>query len=361
MQRGGGSKDTWVLSDGPVMMVSLLTSTGQPARSERSAAELPSRVADNLFWLGRYVERLEDTLRLLRCVVSRMADEAGADGSPELGALAHVLVRLDLLPARFLERVPLKDLEHEILLLIYKRDRAGSARQLLGRVRGLAAVVRDRFSADTWSILNQLNIDARSRPRRIPLADALALLKTLIVDLSAFSGMEMENMTRGLGWRFLDYGRRLERATHLVRLFRASLGREAKVGPVLEPVLQILDSLMTYRRRYFAGVQLASVLELLLLDEGNPRSLAFQLRALKKHAANLPIEAHAAVPGDEEARIAALIKLLAGVDPGRLAAGGGTGPHEALDSLLSDIQVELGVLSNQLTHHYFTHTVASIS
>ncbi len=153
MQRGGGSKDTWVLSDGPVTMVSLLTAGGQPARAERSAAELPSRVADNLYWLGRYVERLEDTLRLLRCVVSRIADEAGTDGSPELAALVRVLVRLDLLPERLMEKAPLKDLEHEILLLIYKRDRAGSARQLLGRVRGLAAVVRDRFSADTWSIL----------------------------------------------------------------------------------------------------------------------------------------------------------------------------------------------------------------
>ncbi len=187
------------------------------------------------------------------------------------------------------------------------------------------------------------------------------MLKALIVDLSAFSGMEMENMTRGLGWRFLDYGRRLERGTHLIRLFRASLGHEAKTGPVLEPVLQILDSLMTYRRRYFAGVQLASVLELLLLDEGNPRSLAFQLKALRDHAANLPREAGAADDGREEERIAGLMRLLAGIDPGSLAQGAGKDGNEALDSLLSDIQVELGVLSNQLTHHYFTHTVASIS
>src|SRR5205807_3074365 len=150
-----------------------------------------SRVADNLFWLGRYAERLENTLRLIRCVVVRMTDESGADGAPELSALAQVLVRLDLLPERFRAGVSLKELEHEILLLIYKQERAGSARQILGRVRAIASTVRDRFSADTWSILNKLNIDARSRPRRIPLADALGLLNTVIVDLSAFSGMEM--------------------------------------------------------------------------------------------------------------------------------------------------------------------------
>ena len=278
MQRGGGSKDTWVLTDGPVSMISLLTPSGHPIRSGPSSAEVPSRVADNLYWLGRYVERLEGILRLLRCMVIRMAGESGGDGSPEIGALTQVFVKLGMLPARFAERVSLKELELEILLLIYKHDRPGSARQILSRVRGIAAIVRDRFSSDTWSILNQLNIDARSRPRRIPLADALALLNNIIVDLSAFSGMEMENMTRGLGWRFLDLYGCLERSTQIVHLFRASFCGAIKLGSVLEPVLEISDSLMTYRRRYFSGVQLASVLELLVMDEGNPRSLAFQLQ-----------------------------------------------------------------------------------
>ncbi len=108
MQEGGGSKDTWVLSDGPVNMISLLTPSGHPIRSGASAAELPSRVADNLFWLGRYTERLEGTLRLLRCMVVRLLDESSADGSPELTALACMLVRLDLLPERFGERFPAK-------------------------------------------------------------------------------------------------------------------------------------------------------------------------------------------------------------------------------------------------------------
>jgi uncharacterized circularly permuted ATP-grasp superfamily protein/uncharacterized alpha-E superfamily protein len=358
MQSGGGSKDTWVPTEGPVSTLSLLTASGQPIRAGRSSAELPSRVADNLYWLGRYAERLEATLRLLRALVIRMAGESAADGSPELTGLAQVFVRLDLLPARFEERTPLKDLEHEVLLLIYKQDRPGSARHILGRLRAIASVVRDRFSVDTWSILNKLNIDGRSRPRRIPLADALALLNAVIVDLSAFSGMEMENMTRGLGWRFLDFGRRLERASHVVRLLRAACSGKVKTASVLEPVLEISDSLMTYRRRYLASVQLPSVLELLLLDEGNPRSLAFQLRALRQHAASLPRDAKGARQTAEQEHIGALVNLLGKVQrtgPGVASAG------EALDSLLADFVVELGVLSNHLTHHYFTHTVASVS
>ena len=92
MQSGGGSKDTWVLSDGPVAPVSLLTPSGQPVSVPRAAAELPSRVADNLYWLGRYVERLENTLRVLRCVIARMTDEAAAESAPELAALLQLLV-----------------------------------------------------------------------------------------------------------------------------------------------------------------------------------------------------------------------------------------------------------------------------
>ncbi len=361
MQSGGGSKDTWVLSDKPVSMVSLLTPSGQPLRSGPSQAELPSRVADNLYWLGRYAERLESGLRLLRCVVVRMVDESGADGSPELTALGQVLVRLDLLPERFREHISLKDLEHEILLLLYKHERSGGIRQTLSRVRSLASVARDRLSPDTWSILNKLNIDARSRPRRIPLADALALLNTMIVDLSAFSGMEMENMTRGLGWRFLDFGRRLERATQIVQLFRACFGSEEKPGSLLEPVLEISDSLMTYRRRYFAGLQLSSVLELLLLDAGNPRSLAFQIKALEEHASHFPREGGALNENDESQRIAALAGLLRRSDLATLAQLTASGSNEGFDSLLADFVVELGVLSNHLTHHYFSHTVASVS
>ncbi|HWF20125.1 MAG TPA: circularly permuted type 2 ATP-grasp protein, partial [Verrucomicrobiae bacterium] len=361
MQSGGGSKDTWVISDGPVNMVSLLTPSGQLVRSGRSAAELPSRVADNLYWLGRYTERLEGTLRLLRCIVGRMVGEAGAEGLPELAGLTQMLMRLDLMPARFKERIPQKELEHEILLLIYKPDRAGSAKQILNRVRGLASVVRDRFSSDTWSILNKLNIDARSRPHRIPLADALNVLNTAIVDLAAFSGMEMENMTRGLGWRFLDFGRRLERSVQISQFFRASIGSQANGSLMLEPVLEIFDSLITYRRRYFTSVQVSSVLELLLLDEGNPRSLAFQLKALREHAAHLPREANTLLESPEQKRIAGLSALLRNADATKLAHPASSNRPENLDSLLADFQVELGMISTQLTHHYFSHTVASVS
>jgi uncharacterized alpha-E superfamily protein len=296
----------------------------------------------------------------MRALVVRLVDESVADGSPDLASLAQVLVRLGLIPARFERGFGIKELEQEILLLIYKQSRDGSAREILGRLRSTAAIVRDRLSSDTWAILSQLDSDARSRPRSVPLAGALRLLNSAIVDLSAFSGMEMENMTRGLGWRFLDLGRRLERAMKLLQLFRASICHEGKNSFLLEVVLEISDSVMTYRRRYFSGVQLLALLELLLLDDGNPRSLAFQLNALRDHILHLPREAGAPGPCIEESHILQICVLLGKVNISELGAAD-AGLNEPLDAVLSDLMVELGVLSNQLTHHYFTHTVASVS
>jgi uncharacterized circularly permuted ATP-grasp superfamily protein/uncharacterized alpha-E superfamily protein len=360
MQSGGGSKDTWVLSDAPVVPVTLLTPSGQPVSVARAAAELPSRVADNLYWIGRYVERLENTLRVLRCVITRMANEAGNDSAVELTALMPVLAGLKLLPKRFSGRVPLKELEHEILLLVYNPQRVGSVRELGVRIRHLITIVRDRFSVDTWRILNELQSDSRIRPGRIPLANALALLNRLIIDLAAFSGMEMENMTRGHGWRFLDFGRRLERGNNLVNLLRAALAAN-KAANILEPLLEIADSSMTYRRRYLAQAQLPSVLDLLVTDKGNPRSLIFQLNALAEHAANLPQYENAGAAPGEQRRLADLIARLVSSDIAELSRICANGESQPLDARLGEIAAGFAALSDELTHHYFSLTVARVS
>jgi uncharacterized circularly permuted ATP-grasp superfamily protein/uncharacterized alpha-E superfamily protein len=360
MQSGGGSKDTWVLSNGPVVPVSLLTPAGLPVSVPRVATELPSRVADNLFWLGRYVERLEGTLRLLRCILARLADESGSDSSPELAALAQLLVVLDLVPQRLAGRVPLKELEKEILQLIYNPQRAGSVRELVVRIRHISSIVRDRFSADTWRILNQLQIGSHTRPGGIPLANALSLLNTLIVDLGAFSGMEMENMTRGHGWRFLDFGRRLERGANLVGVIRAMLSLESDMTAALEPLLEIADSSMTYRRRYFAEAQLPSVLDLLVADQGNPRSLAFQLNALTDHAANLPRDPDTPALFAEQ-RIQTLIAVLHEVDLKSLAQACEHGDAKVLAKWIEQFRVGLSALSDELTLFYFSLSVARAS
>jgi uncharacterized circularly permuted ATP-grasp superfamily protein/uncharacterized alpha-E superfamily protein len=358
MQAGGGSKDVWVLSNEPVSRAALINPSTAQDQAFRSSGEVPSRVADHLYWLGRYSERLECLSRLLRCVISRVADETATEPSAELASLARMLAIMDRFPRRFLETRPVKEVEQEILLIIYKPDRRTGIHELLGQVRGVASVVRDRCSADTWSILSMLEI---GDPSRASPTEALRQLNTLIVDLAAFSGMEMENMTRGLGWRFLDYGRRLERGMHIAELLRAAISKDIRPHPVLEAVLEIADSAMTYRRRFFSGAQLPSVLELLLMDGANPRSLVFQLESIANHVANLPEDPQSPNHGAIKKRAQALLDRVKRVRAWELAQAWEHGASDPIDQLLSDIIVDLGLLSNQLSHHYFSHTMPRAS
>ena len=358
MQSGGGSKDTWIVTDGPVLQLSLLQAKTQIVRLERAAAEVPSRVADNLFWLGRYAERLEDTIRSLRCVLVRLAGEMGSQETPDLNALVKLLANLDLFPAKFRVQHTLAGVEREIYLLIYQPHRLGGVREVQGRLSQIAFTSRDRFSVDTWRILNKLQMDARPRPGRVPISEVLALLNTLIVDLAAFAGMEMENMTRGHGWRFLEIGRRLERAKNMITLVQGALKVEPVDPGALEPVLEIADSVMTYRRRYFAQPQWVPTLDLLLADESNPRSLAFQMKALADHAANLPKDGGCRL---EHRQIEAVNGLLGSADFAALVERQFAGQGEALGGLLNRITTELHGLSDALTHQYFTHATAQVS
>jgi uncharacterized alpha-E superfamily protein len=359
MQRGGGSKDTWVLSEGPVSPVTLLTPAGSAMRLERAGSDLPSRVAECLFWLGRYAERAEHAIRLLRSVVARLTDLDTTDPL-ELSALLRVLVDLGVLPERFAKRMPRRQLEEDMLSFISRENPEAGFRQTINELRRIAAVVRDRLSIDTWRILNQLHQDLRMRHgRRIQFDAVLAHLNRMITDHAAFSGMEMENMTRGHGWRFLDVGRRLERAMNATSLVRRALSAVAD-NAVLEPLLEIADSSMTYRRRYFARPQLSPVLDLLLLDETNARAVAFQLAAASEHIRLLPRDPKAPSPTREERLIDHAVATLRQVEPQTVHRAGEEGAHE-VTVLLSSIEDDLRALSEAITYFYFSHAELRVS
>jgi uncharacterized circularly permuted ATP-grasp superfamily protein/uncharacterized alpha-E superfamily protein len=355
MQSGGGSKDTWVLSDGALPPITLLSATGQPAASHQARGELTSRVADSLFWLGRYAERLEGALRLLRAVLSRMTEDTAPETPAELLKLIEMLAAMQRIPPRFTGRVPLKELEQEILQLVYSARRAGAIRELVLRIRHVTSMVRDRFSTDTWRILNQLQSDSRTRPGRLPFANALALINTLIADLAAFSGTEMENMTRGHGWRFLECGRRLERAMNLLEFTHAALEVDADGQVVLPPLLELADSSMTYRRRYFAQPRFGPALHLLLGDPANPRSLAFQIQALQDHIVHLPKEPAADAPLDSRILLSIGAKARA-VEINYAAQQWLLGKNDSLRHWLRNSSAELSALSDAITEQYFTLT-----
>ena len=353
---GGGSKDTWVRSSTPMEMASQFDTTAAQDRPERVVSHVPSRVVENLFWLGRYAERLEDTTRLLRVALGRIAGEGGPAVDVELVALSRWFARADLLPAYFSGRFAPQEFASELRELVFERNRSGTVRELLGRVAFLTAGVRDRLSGDTWRILNQLQTEFPAAMSRTTPGAILQALHRLIFQLAAFSGMEMENMTRGHAWRFLSIGRRLERAINLITNVRAVLATDT-TGAALPPLLDYTDSTMTYRRRHLARPELPVALTLLLTDSQNPRSLAFQFEALGQHFADLP---GAGEGRAEDQHFSDLAALLVETDVHDLTTQGPAALGR-LDRRLADLFEGCCKLSDLLNASYFSHVAARVS
>jgi uncharacterized circularly permuted ATP-grasp superfamily protein/uncharacterized alpha-E superfamily protein len=373
MQSGGGSKDTWILSNGassrpePDTVVGAQRPSsghGGPVRSDLAPfapGGVPSRAADSLYWLGRYTERLAQLLRVLRCILGRFSSEPGGEGPVDWTDLGEFAANLKLFPARPGGRFSSNELSERMLRVLHHPDQPGGVREMLGRIRFIAATVRDRFSGDMWRILGRLEVDGRARLGRLPLAGATTRIHQLVLDLAAFEGMEMENMTRGYGWRFLDFGRRLERGLSVIRLLAAAAGVAGRPATLLEPVLEIADSVMTYRRRYFAAPRWAGVLELLLRDETNPRSLAFQLEALREHAGSLAAGLNPANPEAEHERIRSLIKAVRAANLSDLAGQSAEGAPQPLLDLLANWVASMAALSDDVTRRYFSLTAPRVS
>ena len=282
MQHGGGSKDTWVLANAPEASVSLLRPAGAPVSVSRATFDLPSRVADDLFWLGRYVERFEAGVRAARAIPLRLFQGGDPGAAAALGVCRRVLTLEPDAPATpgFNDR--------EFMHLVDADESRGSLRAEVREIRRLAWLLRDRMSADAWRVLKHLEETFLARPPGVVRVSwAQDLLDEAVLALAAFGGLATENMTRGHGWRFLDIGRRLERAfqtVHLVRRGMAGMPGEAELSVLLE----IADSTLTYRSRYLNAMRANLVLDLLLLDESNPRSVVFQLARLRGHVDELP-------------------------------------------------------------------------
>jgi uncharacterized circularly permuted ATP-grasp superfamily protein/uncharacterized alpha-E superfamily protein len=374
MQRGGGSKDTWVLSAGPVSTFSLLRGGALTVELTRGGSDLPSRVADNLYWLGRYVERAEGLTRLLRCVLVRLTETSGLTDVPELPVLLRAATRLTESYPGFIGDGAAGRLaapETELLAMIHEARRPGSLVSVLVALANVAGGVRDRISNDMWRVLRDLGRvrrtqgffahgDGQSNGDRRTLSAELDLLDDTVLTLAAFGGLAMESVTRGEGWRFLDMGRKLERALHTIGVLRWALTSPANPeGPVLEAILEVADSAMTYRRRYQRSPQAMAVLDLLLADETNPRSLAFQLAALADDVEHLPRDASRPGRSAEQRLMLSSLTALRLADVRQLAGFDECGGRPALDDLLTRLGSALPALSDAITQTYLSHLQTS--
>ena len=363
-----GSKDVWVLASGPVAPLTLLRRPGQPIALRRSGYDLPSRVADHLHWLGRHAERAENAARLLRTITTRLASESNEECAAEATAL---LATITGPPAASGEEPSRRHVHDDIQSLVHAPDRAGSVRQHIDQLWRTASVVRDRISIDSWKVLarvrrNSLGSRTMARPLAGRVADVLPHLDTLIIDLSAFAGLGTESMTRGPGWRFLDMGRRIERAASGIQLLAVTLaapraqayaeGLRADAPRLEEMLLEIADSSMTYRNRYPGVLEAAPLIDLLVIDETNPRSIGFQLAALADHVAAMPGDDASPVLSVEQRSIMAAVSRLRLADVDRLAVVDDRGGRGELAGLLARLDGLLREFADAVSHRYLVHS-----
>ena len=355
MQGGAGSKDTWILRSGQDDDEESATAIPDHASTDRRLTGLPSRAADSLFWLGRYTERFEQYLRVLRCVLGQLASDTSPESSDRDNRLGHLMAGIGFLLTTDPDDGP-ADLTGRILDWIYRFDGPGSIPDLMNRIRENAAAVRDRLSGDTWQILDRLVPQPEVPTTRRSIAHAHGMMQGLILNLAAFNGLAMENMTRGPGWRFLDSGRRLERGFSMTTLITAAAFVSGSPTPLLEMILDIADSGMTHRQRYFARARWPEVVEMLVRDVSNPRGLAFQLSALRTHLEALQSEFRVGVDDRWSALIEGIQgRLLSAEFAREIPKQEGFDVH-TLIALMETCTQGLAGLSDDLTQRYFSHT-----
>lgn len=277
MGAGARAADVWVLSDSKVDTASLLP-TSETVRIQRIAGWVPSRAADNLFWLGRYLERAEATLRLIRALA---AGRGSGAVNPSLERIAKLLIACQ--STSLTARSSLADIARNAL---QGEDRFGSALSLVKAAMRAAGSLRERLSPDAWHVVTEiaerLSVSADDDD------SVIAAAETAIQQLASFSGLAQENMNRAAGWRFLQMGRRVERAMNMTR-FARHFARDEADRDDLDTLLTLGDCQITYRSRYLVGPLREPVRDLIVLDPYNPRSTAFQVGALLDHIGHLPV------------------------------------------------------------------------
>jgi uncharacterized circularly permuted ATP-grasp superfamily protein/uncharacterized alpha-E superfamily protein len=364
MQRGGSSKDAWVVSETPVEEFTLLHSGNQNVELRRTGNNLPSRLADNFFWLGRYSERADATARLLRSALRRFNPER-AGGSQNL--VAPLLETLELqgqlpeLSAKPELRQNAEAFEAELLAAIFDGERVGSLRHTADQLQRLATHVRDRTSNDMWRVLSKLNARLATPSGRLVMlaGDATSILNDTLMGLAAFHGLARENMTRAQAWRFLDMGLRIERAVYLSTLLNAVLhSPDAENPSLLEAVLEVADSSITFRSRYTLLPSIPAVFDLVLLDDKNPRSVLFQIRQLVKHFEHMPRERESA-PGSGKSIVTKCLARLGHSDARELAAASQTWPSSEIIQVINETLRTLPKLSDAIAISYFAHSSIS--
>ena len=358
MQRGGSSADTWVLTEGEVDATSLLQHEHPAVDTRQRNRTVTSRAAENLFWLGRYTERTENTARLARLAVESLNGE-DQSSQPLLAwigdtAVAHALVLAAVPPATQARRV----FERSLLAGLGDAKKAQSVGFNLSALRAAAAGVRERLSQEQWNLINRAEqeflrgCEAVAADGDYSSVEAVRVLETLSAHTAAMTGAQTDRMTRDDGWRLLSTGRHLERLGFLAQALASAFETGAvHDGAGFEAVVALFDSTITFHAQYQQRHDIPALVDLLVLDRDNPRSLGWVAQTLRGRLARLAGSQPGAMP----------VMAMVVPDPQHwtleaLCARDATGRHAALLELLQQCVDASYRLSDDLTARYFAHS-----
>lgn len=364
MQAGCPSKDTWVTATEPERVNDDATTEAGQAELEALLVSLPSRVVENLFWLGRYAERAEASLRILRTVFMLINGEQPISAASQRVLLRAITEITDTQPG-FLSASDeqLANPETELLHIINDGTRSGSIKSTLNALLFCADESKELLSSDTIRVINDIR-DALDN-LEVSLAGGLSsapeeALDPLVIPLMALSGLMQESMVRGVGWHFMDMGRRVERAVQIMKTVTTLITPEvdkAESDVVLHAMLRSMEVLITYRRQSRARAGLAFGLELVMLDPTNPRSLIFQFEQLQHHFAVLRRGDTNFTALAEEDRV--LLEVITSLKLSRIAqlVEVSDGSRQNLALLLTQLNKLLSEFSNLVSDKYFDHRI----
>jgi len=372
-QLGGISKDAWIISPEPGRVLNVHKDIERtPVASARPNGDgnmLPSHTAENLFWVGRYTERILGNARFLRTVMQLVAEGNRPQAEDELQVeecLLQALTCYTYTYPGFLSDDAKQKMQkpwEELTDVLFNEERSGGLSHSLALFNRAVYAVRDHWSTDTWRVVRAMeetwaSAIAGTQPGHLR---KLHALDDLITSMVAFIGLNRESISREQGWIMLDTGRKIEQSLLLITMLRATLVYrfdEPVAYELQEALLTSHESLVNYRYKYRAHLQLPLVLDLMLFDPNNPRSLVYQLDRLKAYLSNLPkAGASPHQLGEHERLILEAYTLLKLSDKDQLSLPGGT-ENSALDAFLSKMYSLLQTIPDVISKTYFKHAQA---
>lgn len=358
IKQSGGSKDTWVDLEEEVLTVqsqSQSQTQGQLSvpisfiRPKRIDTSLTSRTVDNLFWFGRYTERGEFSTRVMRTINEGLSGNHGSLSVEYLRPLVRTLIYFGQIGPESLEIKSLEEMRFSLMIRMLSRKYAGTLIDVVDRLREVVTTVRDQVTHDTWWIANQLTYclqkheTGKGKYREMDLN-----LNEVLLYFSALNGVIVENKTHDFGWRFIDLGRRIERSLYSARIVgefiadRSSQNEQSE-AILFQTLLDVFDAGIAYQDKY-NEIHRETVLETLLCDEVNPRSLVGQLSRILDHLLNIPREQDESYKLPEERLILKVLNEVRLIEPSRFNV-----------KVLRNVEEAMVELSGLLSRRFFTH------